>query len=52
MDKFVDSGIDATVSPGLYTQSDIFDIESFEKIKHSADLTILCNRICFKQYKQ
>lgn len=28
MDKFTDSGMPDTISPGLYSQSDILDIEN------------------------
>ena len=52
MDKFTDSTLGEVVSPGLYSQSDILNIEMMEKVKHSVDLTLLCNRVCFRGYRK
>ena len=52
MDKFTDSTLGDVVSPGLYSQSDIFNIEMMEKVKHSVDLSLLCNKVCFKGYRK
>lgn len=51
MEKYTDATLSETSSEGIYTQLDIFNLESIEKIKHATDLTIFCNRICFKDYK-
>ena len=51
MDKYTDSTTtDDTISPGLYSQKDIFNIEMVEKVKHAIDLSQLCNKVCFKDY--
>ena len=50
MDKYTDSTLDDSGPGGIYTQADICDLEGMDKIKHAVDLSLLCNKVCFKDY--
>ena len=51
MDKFTDATLGQTPSSsGIYSQSDIYDLESIEKVKHAVDITLMCSKVCFKDY--
>ncbi len=52
MDKYTDSTLGDTGPGGIYSQADICDLESMEKIKHAVDLSLLCNKVCFKDYSR
>lgn len=52
MDKYADSTLADPGVAGIYTHSDITDLEGLEKIKDAVDLTLLCNKVCFKDYRQ
>lgn len=54
MDKFTDATLTNEKegnNNALYTKTQLTDVQGLQNMKHALDIAILCNRVCFKNYR-
>lgn len=51
MDKLIDLEMEDSENAGLFSQADAEDMEKLQKVKLYTKFNLLCNKICFPDYK-
>lgn len=51
MDKLVDLDMEENENAGLFSQADAEDMEKLDKVRLFTQYNLLCNNICFPDYK-
>lgn len=52
MDKLADLELEENESNGLFSKADAEDIDKLHKAKSYTEFNLLCNKLCFPDYKQ
>ena len=51
MDKLIDLELEENESAGLFSRAEAEDMEKLDKIRWFTEYNLLCNKICFPDYK-